>query len=60
VLKISSAFTPPPPEGFISPMTWCREQHHRALWPGRCREKSPVRTLTTPHPTRVNGVHRTV
>jgi ubiquinone/menaquinone biosynthesis C-methylase UbiE len=22
VLKISSAFTPPPPEGFISPMTW--------------------------------------
>jgi ubiquinone/menaquinone biosynthesis C-methylase UbiE len=22
VLRISSAFTPPPPEGFISPMTW--------------------------------------
>jgi len=22
VLKISSAFTPPPPEGFVSPMTW--------------------------------------
>jgi hypothetical protein len=22
VLKISSAFTPPPPEGFISPMMW--------------------------------------
>ena len=22
VLKISSSFTPPPPEGFISPMTW--------------------------------------
>ena len=22
VLKISAAFTPPPPEGFISPMTW--------------------------------------
>ena len=22
ILKISSAFTPPPPEGFISPMTW--------------------------------------
>ena len=22
VLKISSTFTPPPPEGFISPMTW--------------------------------------
>jgi len=22
LLKISSAYTPPPPEGFISPMTW--------------------------------------
>jgi SAM-dependent methyltransferase len=22
ILKISSAFTPPPPDGFISPMTW--------------------------------------
>ena len=27
VLKISSAFTPPPPEGFISPMTWGVEGH---------------------------------
>jgi len=27
VLKISSAFTPPPPEGFISPMTWEVESH---------------------------------
>jgi ubiquinone/menaquinone biosynthesis C-methylase UbiE len=27
VLKISSAFTPPPPEGFISPMTWGLENH---------------------------------
>jgi len=27
VLKISSAFTPPPPEGFISPMTWGMESH---------------------------------
>ena len=25
ILKISSAFTPPPPEGFISPMTWGME-----------------------------------
>ena len=25
--KISSAFTPPPPEGFISPMTWGVESH---------------------------------
>ena len=27
VLKISSAFTPLPPEGFISPMTWGMESH---------------------------------
>ena len=25
VLKISSAYTPPPPEGFVSPMTWGTE-----------------------------------
>jgi SAM-dependent methyltransferase len=27
LLKISAAFTPPPPEGFISPMTWGVEGH---------------------------------
>ena len=27
VLKISSAFLPPPPEGFVSPMTWGSESH---------------------------------
>ena len=27
VLKISSAYTPPPPEGFISPMLWGVKQH---------------------------------
>src|SRR6266699_3292258 len=27
VLKISSSFTPPPPEGFISPMLWGVESH---------------------------------
>src|SRR5213079_3121674 len=25
ILKISSAYTPPPPEGFVSPMTWGAE-----------------------------------
>ena len=25
ILKISSAYSPPPPEGFISPMTWGNE-----------------------------------
>jgi ubiquinone/menaquinone biosynthesis C-methylase UbiE len=27
VLKISAAYTPPPPEGFISPVTWGVESH---------------------------------
>ena len=27
ILTISSAYTPPPPEGFISPMTWGVENH---------------------------------
>jgi ubiquinone/menaquinone biosynthesis C-methylase UbiE len=27
LLRISSAFTPPPPEGFVSPMTWGVESH---------------------------------
>jgi ubiquinone/menaquinone biosynthesis C-methylase UbiE len=27
ILKISSSYTPPPPEGFISPMTWGVEQN---------------------------------
>src|SRR4029453_2587186 len=27
LLKISPSFTPPPPEGFISPMTWGVESH---------------------------------
>jgi SAM-dependent methyltransferase len=27
ILKISSAYTPPPPEGFVSPMTWGIEDH---------------------------------
>jgi ubiquinone/menaquinone biosynthesis C-methylase UbiE len=27
VLKIGSAFTPPPPDGFVSPMTWGVDTH---------------------------------
>ena len=27
ILRISSAYTPPPPEGFVSPMTWGGENH---------------------------------
>ena len=29
ILKISSAYTPPPPEGFVSPMTWGNEAQAR-------------------------------
>lgn len=27
ILRISSAYSPPPPEGFVSPMTWGMENH---------------------------------
>jgi SAM-dependent methyltransferase len=27
ILRISSAYTPPPPQGFVSPMTWGMESH---------------------------------
>ena len=41
VLKISSAYTPPPPEGFVSPMMWGVEQHivERFGQAGVAREK---------------------
>jgi SAM-dependent methyltransferase len=29
ILKVSAAYTPPPPEGFVSPMTWGMEDHVR-------------------------------
>ena len=29
ILKISSAYSPPPPEGFVSPMTWGAESNVR-------------------------------
>lgn len=41
ILRISSAFTPPPPEGFVSPMTWGVEAHiaERFGQAGVAREK---------------------
>jgi ubiquinone/menaquinone biosynthesis C-methylase UbiE len=41
VLKVSSAYTPPPPEGFISPMTWGIESNviERFTAAGVAREK---------------------
>ena len=37
ILKISSAYTPPPPEGFVSPMTWGVESHVIERFGGRRR-----------------------
>ena len=34
ILKISAAYTPPPPEGFVSPMTWGVESHVRERFGG--------------------------
>ena len=34
ILKISSSYTPPPPEGFVSPMTWGVESHVRERFAG--------------------------
>ena len=46
ILKISSSYTPPPPEGFISPMTWgIEEQRYRAIF--RCWS-SPTRSYHSP------------
>jgi ubiquinone/menaquinone biosynthesis C-methylase UbiE len=41
ILKISSAYSPPPPEGFISPMTWGVEENVRERFgnAGIAREK---------------------
>ncbi len=41
ILKISSAYTPPPPEGFVSPMTWGVESHviERFVGAGVAKEK---------------------
>jgi hypothetical protein len=50
ILKISSAYSPPPPEGFVSPMTWGVEDHvvERFTAAGVRRENiSMVRTTFT-------------
>jgi hypothetical protein len=40
VLKVSSSYSPPPPEGFISPMTWgIEKQRDRAF----CSRRGPKR-----------------
>jgi SAM-dependent methyltransferase len=39
ILRISSAYSPPAPEGFISPMTWGRRQRDRAIRERRCTRR---------------------
>lgn len=50
LLKISSSFTPPPPEGFVSPMTWGVESHivERFGQAGVSREKISMSRTRTP------------
>lgn len=56
LLKISSAYTPPPPEGFISPMTWGVESHiverfgRAGVAPGRISMVKDTFSFVTPHP----------
>jgi len=35
-LKLSSAYSPPPPEGFVSPMTWGVEENVVERFAGAC------------------------
>ena len=51
ILKISSAYSPPPPEGFVSPMTWGVEsQRDRAV--RRRRRPKPTGSRSSGRPTR--------
>jgi ubiquinone/menaquinone biosynthesis C-methylase UbiE len=59
LLKISSAFTPTPPEGFVSPMTWGVESHVvERFGQAGPRKTSPwSRTrITSPHPTKARPI----
>ena len=42
ILKISSSYSPPPPEGFISPMTWGIENHVLERFSGASISKEKV------------------
>jgi SAM-dependent methyltransferase len=56
LLKISSSFTPPPPEGFISPMTWGVESHiverfgHAGIPPEKISMTKDTFSFITPGP----------
>lgn len=56
ILKISAAYSPPPPEGFISPILWGVEDEVRARFgaagvkPGDIRFERDSYVFATPHP----------
>jgi ubiquinone/menaquinone biosynthesis C-methylase UbiE len=56
ILKISSAYTPPPPEGFISPMTWGIENnvierfHNAGVSKDNISFKRDTYTFNAPYP----------
>jgi ubiquinone/menaquinone biosynthesis C-methylase UbiE len=54
ILKISSAYSPPPPEGFVSPMTWGVESHVIERFSGAGIPKEKIAffrdTFTFDHP----------
>jgi len=43
ILRISSSYTPPPPEGFVSPMLWGVESHVIERFEGAGIEKEKIR-----------------
>ena len=65
ILKISSAYTPPPPEGFISPMTWGVESNvverfgQAGIPPERISCEKDTFTFTAPcSPTQYMGLFK--
>ena len=48
ILKISSAYSPPPPEGFVSPMTWGVEEHVIERFAGAACRPRTSRSSATP------------
>ena len=56
ILKISSSYSPPPPEGFVSPMTWgVEEQRGRAVHRRRDPRGATSRSSGTPTRSTIAG-----
>ena len=59
ILKISSSYSPPPPEGFVSPMTWGVEENviERFADAGVPKRRSRSRGTRTRSPSRVRRLN---